>query len=353
MVSTINPKLLLNTENLNADQIICFKCNFIPINPMVCNYCLKLQCSNCIQNEKCCDCKKLNYPDYYIKELLINLKFKCKYSKCNEIISIFNYNIHMKLCQNREIVCDKCNNTYSFNQYHFHMANCNSIYEFKIKNIEHINKYFESCAVMISKEPTINENFVLNELEKLKQNYTLNHKEKSDINNKNDKTVDKNSLNDKINKKDNEKNSMFKLEKYEKIDLSLYENMKNYDVNIKKEKEEKKDSNLEVSSSEYIKQIIKLSTEQINKEFSQKPNHKHSLHQSLNDLGIRNFRGLDMKNDKNEKFQSNRRNDYKKLGNNNFNFISDFNNLSSLEKELNSSITNTLLVHIIIVHYCY
>ena len=100
---------------LNKDYLLslgdfykCSICSKIMVNPIDCESCGHSFCNECISKSKCpfgCEKKSFKPSSMGIKNLLINLKFKCPNEGCKEIISYIDVKAHDNICPFQKLIC--------------------------------------------------------------------------------------------------------------------------------------------------------------------------------------------------------------------------------------------------------
>ena len=101
---------VINKDYLLAlgDFYKCSICSKIMINPTDCESCGHSFCNQCISKSKCpfgCEKKSFKPSSMGIKNLLINLKFKCPNEGCKEIISYIDVKTHDNICPFQKMIC--------------------------------------------------------------------------------------------------------------------------------------------------------------------------------------------------------------------------------------------------------
>ena len=94
------------------DFINCVVCNEVILPPilqcskghLICSDCKK-HCSNCPQ----CRCRLNTSRNFIFEKLIEDMKFKCKYLDCNEMIEYNNLKEHHLNCKNKPYTCYKSN----------------------------------------------------------------------------------------------------------------------------------------------------------------------------------------------------------------------------------------------------
>ena len=117
------------------EQIICPICNDIPLNPISCQTCGNIFCTNCIKNLNKCPFKCNNNHQFRLKKIdrilqnVINtFKFKCLFNKmgCKEEILYCDYYHHITNCDYGDYYCttENCNFHNTKKNCIFHAKQC-------------------------------------------------------------------------------------------------------------------------------------------------------------------------------------------------------------------------------------
>jgi hypothetical protein len=101
----------VKTSEIN-DFINCVVCNEIILPPilqcskghLICSECKK-RCNTCPQ----CRCRLTTSRNFIFEKLIEDMKFKCKYLNCNEMVEYKNLLHHHKTCKNKPYTCYKKN----------------------------------------------------------------------------------------------------------------------------------------------------------------------------------------------------------------------------------------------------
>jgi len=101
----------VKTSDVN-DFINCVVCNEIILPPilqcakghLICSECKK-HCNTCPQ----CRCRLTTSRNFIFEKLIEDMKFKCKYLNCNEMVEYKNLAEHHKNCKNKPYYCYKKN----------------------------------------------------------------------------------------------------------------------------------------------------------------------------------------------------------------------------------------------------
>ena len=130
--SIIPYRIIINNENdkNKLNDLLCYKCQNFPLNPISCSECNTIFCKECIdENNKCLNCnsifKKGEISDD-IKNLYSNIKINCKYKECgcNEILSSNELLNHENNCKSKIGKCSFCNNEFKYEELYSHIKNC-------------------------------------------------------------------------------------------------------------------------------------------------------------------------------------------------------------------------------------
>lgn len=113
-----------NTKKVKSseinDFINCVVCNEIILPPilqcakghLICTDCKK-HCNTCPQ----CRCRLNTSRNFVFEKLIEDIKFKCKYLDCNQMVEYKNLNHHHKICDKKPYTCYKKNCGFESNEH--------------------------------------------------------------------------------------------------------------------------------------------------------------------------------------------------------------------------------------------
>ena len=142
---SIDPELIVDKDIL--DEITCFICLGIVINPICCKNCNSLFCTDCIRDwlKKNNNCPfRCIYEESAISKLAQNLlnktKLYCPFKECNKLLNYETYQKHFEECEMLEYSCNGCKNTFRKKFIQSHVDICD---KFEVK--------CEICNISIAK----------------------------------------------------------------------------------------------------------------------------------------------------------------------------------------------------------
>ena len=146
----IDPELVINKEHFKLIEynVICSICSGVVVSPIQCLECENCFCESCIgdwrsqKGPNSCPfrCKNPSFRNSrLIKNLLSNLKFKCK-NGCNEEIPYLDLEVHYKE------KCPKLEEDKSKNEI-----------DYKLKYLEYKNKYYDLLKINLELEKKLDE----------------------------------------------------------------------------------------------------------------------------------------------------------------------------------------------------